>query len=486
MTASDITAQALEYTSHIEDIRTKSGKLQGGLSGELKKRILCIEEFIRALQAKAESAGDPGLLKHKINQLLEEIRKNKIEEEKRKREMEDLTEVIKDLKRENKNIREELRKIRDDISMEKDRYSPPKNDKYSPLKVPQSPAKKSHDAWKEDVQFREVHPWSNDERSRSREDHQKSRDEKDWPDDGHPWSNDTDPHEDPAMSRPGASHEDLPVTKKNRVKVEYKDIVMRPPIGRVSTPIPILSQLKEERQAIVEQQLATLTKRNRPVIKIIENRQLIPPRNEREKKEEAEWTEVNRKGRKKSNTKDVAVQKTKTTKEKKDRPAKRKIPKTAAISIKGKSENFSYAEALKKARTEISLEDMEINAPRIRKGMNGATIIEISSSDNGKKADELACKIQNILKKEAYVSKPKVRGEIKFTGLDESIAEEEISWMAALEGDCCPEDVRVNSIRTTRSDLRMAWIKCPVEAAIKIFKKGKVKLGWTIVRAELL
>lgn len=127
MSASDISAQALEYTSHIEDIHTKSGRLQGGLSGELKKRILCIEEFIRALHAKAESTGDPGLLKYKINQLLKEIRKNKIKEEKRKREMEDLSEIIKVLKRENQNIREELRKIREDISSEKERYLPPKS-----------------------------------------------------------------------------------------------------------------------------------------------------------------------------------------------------------------------------------------------------------------------------------------------------------------------------------------------------------------------
>ncbi|EFN69589.1 hypothetical protein EAG_15422 [Camponotus floridanus] len=70
MTASDICAQALEYTSHIEEIRTKCGRLQGGLSGELKKRILGIEEYISALQVKAETSGDPELLKYKINQLL--------------------------------------------------------------------------------------------------------------------------------------------------------------------------------------------------------------------------------------------------------------------------------------------------------------------------------------------------------------------------------------------------------------------------------
>lgn len=39
MTASDISAQALEYLEHIEMIRVKSGRLQSGLSGEIKKRM---------------------------------------------------------------------------------------------------------------------------------------------------------------------------------------------------------------------------------------------------------------------------------------------------------------------------------------------------------------------------------------------------------------------------------------------------------------
>jgi len=65
MTASDISAQALEYLEHIETIRVKSG-LQGGLSGEMRKRKMCLEDMIRALQFKADSKNDPEFLKHKL------------------------------------------------------------------------------------------------------------------------------------------------------------------------------------------------------------------------------------------------------------------------------------------------------------------------------------------------------------------------------------------------------------------------------------
>lgn len=50
MTASDISAQALEYIADIEVIRTKCGRMQGGLSGELRKRTCGLGDLVRALQ----------------------------------------------------------------------------------------------------------------------------------------------------------------------------------------------------------------------------------------------------------------------------------------------------------------------------------------------------------------------------------------------------------------------------------------------------
>lgn len=115
MTASDITMQSLDYLEHIEVIRPKCGRLQGRLSGEIKKRIAGLEEMIRALQFKAESKNDPEFLKHKIGELTDEIRKYKREEEKRTSEVRELREIIAELKKENKETREELRRVREEV-----------------------------------------------------------------------------------------------------------------------------------------------------------------------------------------------------------------------------------------------------------------------------------------------------------------------------------------------------------------------------------
>lgn len=93
----------------------------------------------------------------------------------------------------------------------------------------------------------------------------------------------------------------------------------------------------------------------------------------------------------------------------KEKILKRRVPRTAAISIKGKADTFSYAEALKRARTNISLQELQIESPRIRKGVNGATIIEISGPENAEKANKLATKLQEVLG-DAIVMRPSIKG----------------------------------------------------------------------------
>lgn len=48
-----------------------------------------------------------------------------------------------------------------------------------------------------------------------------------------------------------------------------------------------------------------------------------------------------------------------------------KLPKTAAVSITGRTNDFSYKDALMKARREISLTDLKIEQTRLRRAANG-------------------------------------------------------------------------------------------------------------------
>lgn len=66
---------------------------------------------------------------------------------------------------------------------------------------------------------------------------------------------------------------------------------------------------------------------------------------------------------------------------------------------------------MKKARTNISLSDLQIGSPRIRKGVNGATIIEISGPENIEKTDQLVVKLQEVLD-DAVITRPTIKGEL--------------------------------------------------------------------------
>lgn len=81
----------------------------------MRKRASCLEDIIRALQAKAETNEDPALLQHRIGELLEEIQTYKREEEKRRREISEMREIIRELKQENKNMRQEMKRIRESV-----------------------------------------------------------------------------------------------------------------------------------------------------------------------------------------------------------------------------------------------------------------------------------------------------------------------------------------------------------------------------------
>lgn len=109
---------------------------------------------------------------------------------------------------------------------------------------------------------------------------------------------------------------------------------------------------------------------------------------------------------------------------------KRRVPKTAAILIKGNDGEFSYASALKKARESISLKDIGIQNTKIRKAHTGGIIIEIAGKDGGSKADTLAERLGNLLTN-ATVRRPMKRGDVRITGLDDSATPEELRHVIA-------------------------------------------------------
>lgn len=125
---------------------------------------------------------------------------------------------------------------------------------------------------------------------------------------------------------------------------------------------------------------------------------------------------------------------------------RRRPPPTAIVSLKP-LESESYAKILKKARGAISLVDLEIENPRIRRAMNEEIIIEIPGAHGASKAGGLASRLRETVRNEAQVARPTARGEVLLGGLDESITPEEVKTVMALNGGCLELDIRIRPIR---------------------------------------
>lgn len=169
-----------------------------------------------------------------------------------------------------------------------------------------------------------------------------------------------------------------------------------------------------------------------------------------------------------------------------DRVRKRKPPKTAAVVISARSGEFSYSDALKKARENISLTEMGINKPKLRVTVNGDRLIEIPGSDGAKLADELASELRKIFKDEAHVTRPYMKGELRLIGLDDSVSSGEITEVVAELGECKPGEIKVGLLRPMFNGLRSAWVQCPLAAAVSISSQARVRIGWSMIRVELL
>ncbi|CAL1672271.1 unnamed protein product [Lasius platythorax] len=163
-----------------------------------------------------------------------------------------------------------------------------------------------------------------------------------------------------------------------------------------------------------------------------------------------------------------------------------KPPRTAAVMITGLKEGFSYASALKKARESISLDKLNIEKTKIRRAANGNMLIEVIGHNGAGKAIALKEKLSKVLKDEARITRSVVKGDLRLVGLDVSTSSKDVIKAICSYGNCVKEDIKVGDIRTLNNRLCTSWVQCPLGAAVKIANLGKIGIGWTLARVDLL
>lgn len=160
----------------------------------------------------------------------------------------------------------------------------------------------------------------------------------------------------------------------------------------------------------------------------------------------------------------------------KKRPFKKSRPD--AIVIKA-AEGTSYADILRKVKSDASLKAVGDAVTKIRRAANGDLLLQLkeTSSDT---ASFRNC-ISESLGAKAEVRALSQRVQIEIRHIDEVTTEEDV-WdviNASLEQDGGLSDISI-SMRKAFGLTQVATLSLPVVTAKKMLDLGKIKIGWTV------
>ena len=162
------------------------------------------------------------------------------------------------------------------------------------------------------------------------------------------------------------------------------------------------------------------------------------------------------------------------------RDERRVRPEALKIASTGK---LSYAEILKRLRTDPALKQLFDDTQRVRKTRTGELLVEVGGA-----AEVYKAAVATTLSDAATVSKLQPRTEIVIFDLDEAVDEAEVRQaLITCAGDVTlpNEDIWVRGIWPTRTGTYRTAVSLPVAAATKVVQTGKVQLGWVQCRVKV-
>lgn len=166
---------------------------------------------------------------------------------------------------------------------------------------------------------------------------------------------------------------------------------------------------------------------------------------------------------------------------------KRKLPKTAAVVLT--CPPGQYNEIMKEAKDKINIKECGIEKGiGIRRALTGALAFEFPGPESQIQADNLTKKLNTLFQNRegVRVTRPTKMAELRIRDLEDSIMPDEITYVITQEGGCHHSEVRVGPIKRGNDGLGVAWVRCPLSAAVTIANKGRVQVGWTNARIQLL
>lgn len=206
-------------------------------------------------------------------------------------------------------------------------------------------------------------------------------------------------------------------------------------------------------------------------IRIIENRQLVPPRQIYSSPASSDWARVGRKGRgaRVLFPVDRSPQPPRPLAQTKGGRAVglgKRLIKPAVVTISNRSGDKTYAQILAKARENVNLKNLGIQTTVIRRAVNGAIVIEVPGPEGKQLAGRLKASLTEAFGEDAVVQNPVAMGELRLRGVDPSTTTEEVYAELESIGGCTRQDLKVSTISNMRDGMGVTWVSCPLQTAV--------------------
>ncbi|RLU25045.1 hypothetical protein DMN91_003137 [Ooceraea biroi] len=166
--------------------------------------------------------------------------------------------------------------------------------------------------------------------------------------------------------------------------------------------------------------------------------------------------------------------------------ARRRPPRAAAVTLRAADGKASYGQILQRAKKAVNIKEISISNMRIRHALNGGIVMEVPGPDGAARADDLAGRLRGEFGAEILVQRPTTKGELRISGFDLSVTEQEMTEAIMEASGCLAQDVKLGVFRRLANGLYAVWVRCPLTAANKLVAVGRLPVGWTMAAVELL
>lgn len=167
---------------------------------------------------------------------------------------------------------------------------------------------------------------------------------------------------------------------------------------------------------------------------------------------------------------------------------RRRIPRSAAILVVAEAREFSYSDLVRCVRKEIDSKGIDITPIRTRRSIGGGIVFELPGKNIADRAEILLNELRAYLdgQQDIRISKVIKKVELNLYGFTEKFSTEEISNIMARDFDYEADLINCGPIKYDRNGVGSIRVKCPVALAVRLMEANKIKIGWSLVKAQLV